>query len=76
MTKLDAHITCWQKVLYKELVDAEFATAELWANLKRSVMPYKCPVCPFWHLHRRTWDISWLNHLYKIQRKMECFNGH
>lgn len=76
MTEVDKHITCWKKVLYKSLVDAELETARFWAFNKRDTLPYKCPVCPFWHISSQKWALDKINGLHKLQKRMTCSNGH
>jgi hypothetical protein len=74
-TRVDDHITCWKKVLYKLLIDAELDCARLWAYNKRDTIPYKCPVCPFWHIANQKWAVDRINGLYKIQNKMMTQGG-
>lgn len=71
--KLKQHIKCWKKVLYKELVDAELDAAKLWCYEKRDVSPYKCPVCPFWHLSSNRWTADWIKHCHKLNTKLKGF---
>lgn len=72
MNKVTESVTCFKKILYKTLVEAELASAKLWADKKRDIVPYKCPTCPFWHITHGPWTqskVNWLRHIQKELRK-------
>lgn len=75
MTKEERYIICFKKVLYKTLIDAELEAAVLFLDKGRNIRPYKCDVCPFWHLTNQPWSEDWIRHCHKIDKRLHARLG-
>lgn len=73
MTKAEAHITCFKKKTYLTLIDAELDAAQMWADKKWDNVPYKCNVCPFFHMSSKGWSISRIEWARCLEKRMKKF---